>query len=190
MGDISNIPNIPPSFAQGIQIASGLSMGAVEGYTSYKEASVNYKLAQAQQTEHNRRVTDTLLTTYRGLEEDADQVQQNAISASIDQQKLSAQLKGQALVESAGTGGSAVNMVQRDVEMEASRNTAKRGIMTERQMGQIRTQATMAETRAENSYNLMPIQSPSRMSYVVGAGTSAFRNILSSQQLQTQAEGM
>ena len=158
-------------------MAAGVGLGVLQGYEKYKQASAQYKADKAAQQETNVNAQTALSVSYRGLEEESDQINENFISTLVDQQKAAAIAIGTAKANSgaSGTGGTGSSMVQSSIDMEENREGAKAGINRERQLNQVQSQKDAAYTTFNSRVNLMDIQKPNAFSYLLGGAVSGFQ---------------
>lgn len=158
----------------------GLGTSAMSGVAKYKTDSAQYQVDKANQSLNNQRAQEALTSSYRALEAEADQIDQGAISTSIDQQRVSAVAKGDALAVSgaSGMGGTGSDMSERDVSIEGSRNLAKATMNRDRELTQNASKVDSAYNTFLGRVNLMPTQKPSKGAQLINSGVSGFRNVL------------
>lgn len=168
-------------------IGGGLAMA--QGYAGYKQASAQAEIDEAVRNYNNGEAISALTQSYRNVDEARTDLSEEAVGASIDSQVLSAKQKGAVSAEAgaSGTGGGAVDMQFRDIEVASARNTARAVMNRERQEQQLAYQSMAALNQSKSRINLMPTQSPNKWVHALGAGASGFRNILAFDGLFTAA---
>jgi hypothetical protein len=171
-------------------VIAGGSLAALQGYQGYKQASAQAEIDKAVKMQNNAEAQRALTQTWSNNQEQRAQIAENAVSASIDAQKLSAQAKGavKASAGAAGVAGSAVDMQLDDIEVASARNTAKAVMNRERQEKAIASSEMNALHETNNKINLMPVQKPSKWVYGLNAGAQGFRNILAFDGLFKEAD--
>ena len=161
--------------------AAGFGIAAVEGMATYKTAAMNAELANAVQAVNNQQVIESMLSTYKSLEVQADQVDEAFIANSIDQQKAEARARGAAEAASgaSGTGGSGLDMQIQEASVEGDMNTARMRMSKDRQKAAIRSQGADAVNVANQRFDRMPKQqAPSLLATGLNVGMSGFRNTI------------
>lgn len=163
----------------GMATLEGLGSAGLQGWAKYKQDSVQYEVNEAARINTNKSALEALTTSYRSLEAEAEQIEENKVSNAIDLQKAAAQMRGEALSQSgaSGTGGSGTDMVIQDINTEAARNTAKATINRERQLTQLDQGYKQAQATAKSRMNFMPSQKPSMASALLSTGAAGFRNV-------------
>lgn len=163
----------------GLIAAAGFGISAIQGIRAHNQASADAEVANALQAINNQQVYESMLSTYKSLEVQADQVGEAFISNSIEQQKAQARARGAAEAASgaSGTGGSGLDMQIQEASVEGSMNTARMQINKERQLASIKSQGLDAVNVANQRIDRMPKQqSPSLLDTALNIGMSGFRN--------------
>lgn len=170
----------------------GIGTSIASGISSYKTASAQYKVDEANRATNNKLAEEALMTSYSLLDKEEAQLRQDAIGNSIDIQRASAVAKGKAKAEAgaSGTGGTGVDMQEQDVNTEAGRNHARNEMNRDRALTQIDTQRQSAANAYSSRINLMPSQAPSAIAYGLQAGYSGFRNVTALQDMGRSMDSM
>jgi hypothetical protein len=169
----------------GLAAAAGFGLSAIQGIAKHKQASADAEIANATKAMNNQQVQETLLSTYQSLEVQADQVGEEFIARSIDQQKMEARTRGKAIAAQGAsrTGGTGLDMQMQDADVESNMNTARAQINKERQLDSIASQGKAAVVQANQRFDRMPDQTgPSAFSSLLEVGVSGFRNTLNFQE--------
>jgi hypothetical protein len=158
-------------------MAAGVGLGALQGYEQYKQASAQYKADKAAQQVNNQEAQTALSVSYRALEEESDQINENYISTLVDQQKAAAIAIGTAKANAgaSGTGGTGSGMVQSSYDMEENREGSKASINRTRQLNEVESDKAASYTTFNGRVNLMDIQKPDALSYILGSAVSGFQ---------------
>ena len=163
----------------GDPVTTSLAISAVQGVASYRDAKDQAEMTNAIQAFNNQQVYESMLSTYKSLEIQADQVEEAFIAESIDQQKAEARARGSAEAASgaSGTGGSGLDMQIQESSVEGAMNTARMRMNRDRQLASISSQGDDAVNVANKRLDRMPKrEAPSIMSAALGAGMNGFRN--------------
>lgn len=163
----------------GLIAAAGFGVSALQGISAHNQASADAELANAVQAINNQQVYESMLSTFKSLEVQADQVGEAFISNSIEQQKAEARARGSAEAASgaSGTGGSGLDMQVQEASVEGAMNTARMKMNKERQLESIKSQGVDAVNIANQRIDRMPKQqAPSMLDTALNIGMSGFRN--------------
>tara|TARA_R110000851_G_scaffold317339_1_gene480808 strand:+ start:35197 stop:35814 length:618 start_codon:yes stop_codon:yes gene_type:complete len=163
----------------GDPVTTGLAVSAVQGIASYQEAKDQAEMDNAIQAINNKQVYESMLSSYKSLEIQADQVEEAFIAESIDQQKAEARARGSAEAASgaSGTGGSGLEMQVQEASVEGAMNTARMKMNRDRQLASISSQGEDAVNVANQRLDRMPKkEAPSLISTALNIGMNGFRN--------------
>ncbi len=164
---------------------AGTGIAAAEGIASYRNAKTNAELNNAVRAINNQQVYESMLSTYKSLEVQADQVDEAFIANSIDQQKAEARARGAAEAASgaSGTGGTGLEMQIQEASVDGAMNTARMKMNRDRQVDALKSQGVDAVNVANQRIDRMPKQqSPSLLATGLDIGMSGFRNVISLNQ--------
>lgn len=162
-------------------MGAGFGISALEGIASYKNAKNQAEVNNAIKKINNQQVYESMLSTYRSLEIEADQVGEAFIANSIDQQKAEARARGTAIAASgaSGTGGSGLDMQLQEASVEGDMNAARMQMNKDRQLASIKSKGDDAVIVANQRLNRMPDQkAPSLLATGLNIGMSGFRNTI------------
>lgn len=174
-----------------LSAAVGFGTAAIAGAKNFKQEQEQALLDEANRDVQNQRLVDSLMSTYRQKEDEADQLRENNISASIDSQIVEAKAKGAIESEAgaSGVGGSGTSMQMDDIEVQTDMNSARATLNTQRQLTSLRTEATSAHKQTEQMYDIMPIQQPSQLASLMQTGMTGFRNTISLMEMSNSMYG-
>lgn len=161
--------------------ALGFGLSAVQGVTKYNDEKRQAEVNNRVKAVNNQKVQQDLLSTISALETSKNQIDEDFIAKSIDNQRAEAISAGAAKAASgaSNTGGTGSQMQQQDIDVNSSINESRSQLNRERQIASIKSKATAAVDRANSRINRMPDQEgPDAFSAVLGAGMSGFRNTL------------
>lgn len=164
---------------------AGFGVSALQGITEYNLAKDQAEMDNAVQSFNNQQVYESLLSTYKSLEIQAEQVGEDFISDSIDQQKAEARARGAAVAASgaSGTGGTGLEMQLQEASVEGAMNTARMKMNKERQLSSIASQGKDAVNVANQRLDRMPKRkAPSLLATGLNVGMNGFRNTVALQE--------
>lgn len=162
----------------GIPEAIGFGVSALQAKQAHDQASIDAEIAEAQRIENNEEAQSSMLSSFRSLEDEADQLDENFISNDIDRQKMEAQARGSAVASSgaSGQGGSTLDMQLDNISVSSSTNQARNLLNRQREMSQIKSKGDEAVNVANARFNRMPVQKP-KFDFL-SMGISGFRNTI------------
>lgn len=167
------------------QISSGVGFGlsVAQGIAAHKQASREEELRIALAKENNQAAQSAMLSSFRSLEDEQDQTDENFIANDIDSQIMEAKARGaaEASAGASGVGGSVLEMQLDDITVASDMNHSRRVLNREREMNQIRSKGKEAVNIANARINRMPSQSPKLD--ILGIGVSGFRNAVALNKL-------
>lgn len=158
----------------------GMTLAGVAGFQKYKTASVNYEISEAVRKKNNSEAVSSLMSTYRALDSETDQIAEGGVAVSIDSQKQAAKMKGSVMAQAgaSGTGGSGTSMALGDIDDQTAENSARAAMNRDRQLSQMDEKRKGAIATAQSRIDVMPNQKkPSFWAYGLEAGANGFRNV-------------
>lgn len=161
--------------------ALGFGVSALQGISQHKRDSELAEVQEAQRNVDNQEVQSALLSSFRSLEDEADQLGENFIANDIDRQKMEAKARGAAVANAGASraGGTTLDMQLDDISVASSINQSRNVMNREREMGHIKSKGAESVNVANARFNRMQVQQPKLD--LLGIGVSGFRNSIALQ---------
>lgn len=158
---------------------ASMAMSMAQGYGKYKEESRQADLDNRIKQVNNKRVQESMLSSYQSLETSKEQIEEAYIADSIDRQRAEAMSSGasKALSGASGVGGTGEAMRQQDIDVNSNINASRSSLNRERQIDGLRAQGRGVVSQANSQFNRMPDKKVSATAQLLESGMAGFRNV-------------